>query len=321
MELASQDLIEMYRLMILTRRFEERTIEWYQEGRIPETIHSSIGQEAIGVGACYGLRRDDQVLPSLRTRAAFFAKGVPVRDVLASMCARETSLSRGKDTSHHAAAPEYGVLVGSHVVGSSIPVAVGAALAMKLRKTDLATLCFFGDGASNRGDFHEGLNMAGANRLPIVFVCENNLYAMSVPVEWAMAIEDIAARASSYGFPGVVVDGNDVRVVHEAAAKAVRRARAGEGPTLIECKTYRLRNHVELPLFEEPWRPSEEIIYWKEKDPIKRLRRQLVGEMILTEELDEEIRAGVEAELEQAMRYAEESPFPEGSEALQDVYA
>jgi TPP-dependent pyruvate/acetoin dehydrogenase alpha subunit len=321
MTLPDKDLLEMYRLLVLTREFEESARAWKQRGDIFEIPHSSIGQEAIGIGACYGLRPDDWVMPSLRTRGAFFARGANLKDVVATMCAKKTGYSGGRETSHHAGIPEIGVLVGSGVVGASIAVAVGAALGLQYLGTDSVVVDFFGDGASNRGDFHEGLNLAGVQRLPIVFVCENNLYAMSVPHRNGTSVEDIVLRAPGYGMPGRAVDGNDVLTVHEAVQEAVSRARKREGPTLIECKTYRWRPHCEVPALEnEPWRPQEEIDEWKGKDPVEQMKTLLLDRRVLSEDEDESIRARIRASLEEALEYAQGSPDPSPDEATQGIY-
>ena len=322
MELSDSDLLEMYRLVVLTRLFEERACEWKRRGDILELPHSSIGQEAIGIGACYGLRPDDWVMPSLRTRGAFFVRGADLKDMVATMCARKNGYSGGRETSHHAGLPELGILVGSGVVGASIAVAVGAALGLRYQGSDAVVVDFFGDGATSRGDFHEALNLAGVQRLPVVFVCENNLYAMSVPKTSEMAIDDIALRAQGYGFPGVVVDGNDVQAVHQAVQEAVSRARGGEGPTLVECKTYRWRSHCEVPaLDEEPWRPPEEIAAWKEKDPLARLEKQLVDRQLLDGEKIAALATQIQASLDEALEYAHNSPEPLPEEAVEGIYA
>lgn len=322
MKLSQADLSEMYRLMVLTRRFEEKAVEWYEAGVVPECPHSSIGQEAIGVGACYGLRLDDQVMPSLRTRAAFFAKGATLKDTLATMLARRNGYSGGRDDSHHAGVPEVGVMAGLGIVGGSIIPSVGAALAMKLQKRDSVVVSFFGDGAANRGVFHEGLNFAGVKRLPIVFVCESNEWAQATTRAESTLIEDIAIRASSYGFPGEVIDGNDVLAVHESASKAVEKARAGGGPTLIECKTFRWRPHCELAIFGELWKKeSRDVESWKQRCPVRRLEGKLIEEGMLTKEKAEQIRAEIDKELEAALAYGLESPVPEPREALEGIYA
>ena len=315
------DLQEMYRLLLLTRRFEEKACLWHRRGEVLETPHSSIGQEAIGVGACYRLRRDDWIMPSLRTRGAFFAKGAALNDVVATMCGKQNGYSGGHETSHHAGIPELGILVGAGVVGSSIAVAVGAALGLRYRGSDSVVVDFFGDGATNRGDFHEALNLAAVYRLPIVFVCENNLYAMSVPHERQMTIEDIADRARSYGFPGLVVDGNDLLAVHEKVQAAVERARSGRGPSLIECKTYRLRPHCEIPSMQsEPWRPPQEIKDWEQKDPVQRFESVVLEKHVLSVESIQEMDAKIQADLDAALKHAHLSPDPHPHEALAGVY-
>ena len=321
-DLTPEDRVELHRLMVLTRMFEENACQWKRRGDILELPHASIGQEAIGVGACYGLREDDWVMPSLRTRAAFFVRGAELNGMVATMCAKANGYSGGRETSHHAGLPDLGILVGSGVVGASIAVAVGAALGIRYRESDAVVVDFFGDGASNRGDFHEALNLAGVQRLPVVLVCENNQYAMSVPQASEMAIQDIAVRAQSYGFPGEVVDGNDVEAVHRATRAAVARARAGEGPTLLECKTYRWRSHCEVPALDnEPWRPAAEIEEWMRKDPIARLEQRLLTEQLTTAEAIETLKQGIQKSLDEALAYARQSPDPEADDIHQGVYA
>jgi TPP-dependent pyruvate/acetoin dehydrogenase alpha subunit len=243
------DLKEMYRLMLLDRRFSEHVLRWYKEGRCPTGLHPNIGQEAIGVGVCYGLRREDWVIPSLRTSCVFWTRGVTPLQQLNAMFGNAASISRGKETAHHATYPQHGILPGTAIVGGSIPVAVGAALALRMQGTDNVVVDLFGDGASNRGDFHEALNLAAVLKAPVVFVCENNLYAQMVPSQMGMAVSDIADRAIGYGMPGRTVDGQDVLAVYDATQEAVARARRGEGPTLLECKTYRFLPHY--PIFAE----------------------------------------------------------------------
>ena len=321
MRLSSEDLLAMYRLLVLTRRFEEKARSWNRRGETLEVPHASIGQEAIGVGACYGLRADDWIMPSLRTRGAFFTKGAELKDIVATMCGKKNGYSAGHETSHHAGIPKLGILVGSGVVGASISVAVGSAMGIRYKGSDSVVVDFFGDGASNRGDFHESLNLVGVYKLPIVFVCENNLYAMSVPHDRQMAIDDIAIRAQSYGFPGLVVDGNDVIAIHDAVQEAVARARERQGPSLIECKTYRFRPHCEIPSMEsEPWRPQKEVEAWKQRDPLIRFEKLLLGREVLTLESITKIDAQIQASLEEALIYAKQSPDPLPHEAVEGVY-
>ena len=316
--LNSDDLIEMYRLMLLSRCFTERVLEWYREGRVAQGLHPSIGQEAVGVGACYGLRQGDWVLPSLRTSEAFWTRGVTVLQQLNAMMGNAASISAGKETSHHAGYPERGILAGTGVVGGSIPVAVGAALALRMQGTDNVMVCFFGDGAANRGDFHEGLNLAAILKVPVVFICENNLYAQMVPASVAMAIEDIADRATGYGLPGRVVDGQDVLAVYEATQMAVSQARRGDGSTLLECKTYRFKPHY--PIFEEN-RPSEEIEHWLKRDPITMLGVRLTEEGHLSDEAIEAMEQAIQRELTEGIAQAEATPPPDPEEVFNQVCA
>jgi TPP-dependent pyruvate/acetoin dehydrogenase alpha subunit len=319
-QLAEKDLIQMYRWLVLIRAFEDRVAELWTDGTLVESPHGSQGQEAIAVGACYGLRPEDQVLPSLRTRGAFLVRAVPARVQMAGMYAKATGPAKGKATAHHMGDPGRGVLLGSGIVGASITVAVGAALAFKLQRKDDIVVDFFGDGAAQRGDFHEGLNFAGVFKLPVVFVLENNQFAEMTPLARHFAGSDFACRAQGYGFPGFRLDGNDVFAVYEAVQAAAARARAGEGPTLLECVTYRLRGHSESHPPTE-LRDIAEIEVWRAKDPILRMRAHLAQRGILTDDLVRRIESEVHAEIEDAVRFAEESPSPAPEELCKDVYA
>jgi TPP-dependent pyruvate/acetoin dehydrogenase alpha subunit len=317
MQLASQDLIEMYRLMLLDRRFTEHVLRWYKEGRISQGIHPNIGQEAIGVGACYGLRQQDWLIPSLRTSSAFWVRGVTLLQQINAMFGNAESISRGKETAHHATYTAHGILPGTAIVGGSIPVAVGAALALRLQKTDAVVLDFFGDGASNRGDFHEALNMAALYKAPVVFVCENNSYGQTVAARYAMAITDIADRAIGYGMPGAIVDGQDVLAVHEATQEAVARARNGDGPTLLECKTCRFLPHY--PIFEEDLSP-EELAEWTKRDPLTVHGARLKQKELLDAEAIEKMDRAIVQELDDAIQQAERTPPPHPEEVFQSIY-
>jgi TPP-dependent pyruvate/acetoin dehydrogenase alpha subunit len=316
-DLKSADLIAMYRLMVLIREFEVRVARIYSQKGLPELPHSCVGEEAIGVGSCYGLRKDDYVLPSLRGRSVLLTKGVSPSVLMAGVYGKATGPSKGKWTAHHMGDLENGILAGSLIIGSQFPITVGAGLAFKIKKTHQVCLCYFGDGASNRGDFHEGLNLAAVLKLPVIFICENNLYAIDMPVERAMLIKDIAIRAQSYGMPGVVIDGNDVLEVYRTVQKAVGRARTGEGPTLIECKTYRLRPHCER--YQED-RPKKELEYWWGQCPIIRFKEYLFDRKILDKTKEQQIELEVKEEIDRAVKFAEESPFPQPQEIFEDVY-
>ena len=315
---ASAELVEMFRLMLLSRRFTEHALDWYTQGRVPQGLHPSIGQEAVGVGACFGLRAGDWVLPSLRTAEAFWTRGVSIAQQLHAMFGTRESVSGGKETSHHAGYPEHGILAATGIVGGSIPVATGAALALRLKGTDGVVVCFFGDGAANRGDFHEALNLASVQKVPAVFICENNLYAQTVPATAAMAITDICDRAAGYGMPGEIVDGQDVVAVHRATQAAVARARAGEGPTLLECKTYRFRPHY--PIFQED-RPAEQIEQWLARDPIDLLRQRLEADGQLGVTTIAEMDRAILQELDSAIAEAEAAPMPDPGDVFTQIQA
>jgi TPP-dependent pyruvate/acetoin dehydrogenase alpha subunit len=294
----------------------------YQHGRVPELQHCSVGQEAIGVGACYGLRPEDVVMPSLRTRAAFLVKGVPSKILMAAAFAKETKLCGGKNTSHHLGDLSLGIIAGTGIVGGSIPLAVGAALACKLKKTDQITVCFFGDGATNTGNFHESVNLAAVLSLPIVFVCENNQYAMGTSAKRSMLVDNIADRAASYGIPGVMVNGNDIIAVYDAVQNAIQKAKGvPPQPTLIECKTYRWYGHSQRDPVDGRYRTKEEIETWKLRCPIKHFREYLKRAGILSEEAIRETDNETRLEIEEAVRFAEETPYPEPGRVLDDNYA
>ena len=317
--LGKKDLLKLYRWMLLSRTTEERMTEYHKHTPLPELPHAGIGQEAISAGTVLGLRSDDQILPSLRTRGAFIFKGISSRTMMAGAFAKVTGAARGKNTSHHMGDPKAGVVAGSGVVAAHLPIAVGIGLAAKLQNKDYLAVAYFGDGASNRGDVHESMNMAAVMKLGVVFICENNGYAISTPLEVHTAVKDLAVRAQGYGMPGVVVDGNDVLAVHAAAEEAYARARSGGGPTLIECKTYRWLGHSERD--PRDLRPAEEIAAWKEKCPIRRLRDHLLSTKVADEKTLEDIRAEVTAEVEDAIAFAEQSPLPPAEEAALHVYA
>jgi len=318
--LSAKELRAMYRWMVLTRAYEDRAQELWASGVVVESLHGSQGQEAIGVGACLGLRPDDVILPSLRTRSAYFVRGVSPRQFLAGMLAKATGAANGKATAHHMASPRHGIMLGSAIVGGSIPVATGAALAFKMQARDSVALCFFGDGAAQRGDFHEALNFAGVFRLPIVYIIENNGYAEFTPIAKHFAGVSLSMRAEGYGFGGVSVDGNDILAVYDAVNEAVRRARSGAGPTLIECVTYRQRGHSSSHPATEG-RDEAEVAAWLERDPIRAFRAELERRSLLDDADAQRIQREVEEEIEEAVRFAEESPMPDPAELHRDVYA
>jgi pyruvate dehydrogenase E1 component alpha subunit len=319
MDLTEKDLLAMYRWMVLGRLFEEKTFELLKLGKLVGFHHPNVGQEAVDVGTCYKLRRDDTIMPTHRGKLKYLMKGVEMKIMWAGMFGRRNGSGKGVGPASHSGDNSIGLLAGTGLIGSGIPISTGAALAMKLQKKDSVALHFFGDGASNRGDFHEALNMAGVLKLPIVYVCDNNCYAMTVSAECAMAIKDIAVRAAGYGFPGLVVDGNDVLAVYEATQEAIARARRGEGPTLIECKTYRFLGHsIGDP---QEYRTAEEVESWKKKDPVQRFESSLKNKRLLSDSQVEEIYRSLSEEIEQAVQFAESSPMPVFADAQTSVYA
>ena len=319
MDLPKESLVKMYRKMLEIRFFEEKVFGLYGQNLVPGTIHLYAGEEAVAVGVCSALSKDDYITSTHRGHGHCIAKGADLKRTMAEILGKKTGYCEGKGGSMHIADFSIGMLGATAVVGAGLPIAVGAGLSARLRKTGQVVACFFGEGASNQGTFHESINMASAWKLPVIFVCENNLYAMGTRQSRIMNIENIADRAVSYGIPGVSVDGNDVLAVYEAACVAVERARRGEGPTLIECKTYRQKGHSRVD--PAKYRPREEVEGWLQRDPIKRLRHKLIQTVISTEAELQEIEKEVSSEIEDAVRFAVESTFPAPEEALEDVYA
>jgi pyruvate dehydrogenase E1 component alpha subunit len=317
--LAKEKLAEMYRKMLQIRYFEEKVFELYGQNLVPGTIHLYAGEEAVAVGVCSNLRQDDYITSTHRGHGHCIAKGADPKRIMAEILGKKTGYCKGKGGSMHIADFKIGMLGATAVVGAGLPIAVGAGLSIKLRKTDQVVACFFGEGASNQGTFHESLNMASTWSLPVIFVCENNLYAMGTRQSRIMNIDNIADRAIAYGIPGVTADGNDVLAVDEASQKAVERARSAAGPTLIECKTYRHRGHSRVD--PAKYRPKEEVEEWLAKDPIKRFKTMLLQTNTLVEMELQKIENEVLNEIEEAVKFAIESPYPSPEEALDDVYA
>lgn len=314
-----QLLLKMYRDMLRIRRFEERVSELFAEGVLPGFVHLYVGQEAVAVGVCAALRQEDYITSTHRGHGHVLAKGGKMAPALAELFAKVTGYNKGKGGSMHMAAVDLGILGANGIVGGGIPIATGAGLSAKYLKNGRVAVCFFGDGASNQGTFHEAINLASAFDLPVVYVCENNLYGVTTFQRRVRKVENIADRAQGYAIPGYVVDGNNVLEVYEVTRKAVERARSGLGPSLIECKTYRHRLHFEGE--RDVYRPKEEVEEWKQRDPLKRFKSHLLEkEKIETSEL-EAIEREVEKELKAAEEFARTSPEPPLEEALTDVYA
>lgn len=319
MTLEKTKLLEMYQKMLAIRFFEEKVFELYGQNLVPGTIHLYAGEEAVAVGVCANLRKDDYITSTHRGHGHCIAKGARLDKTMAEILGKKTGYCKGKGGSMHIADFSIGMLGATAVVGAGLPIAAGAGLSAKLRETDQVVACFFGDGASNQGTFHEAVNLAAVWRLPVLFICENNLYAMGTSQSRVMAIQNVADRAAAYGIPGVVVDGNDVLAVYEATRKAVEKARRGEGPTLIECKTYRQKGHSRFD--PAAYRPKNEVETWLSKDPIARFQTKLLETGSVSQQEIEKLREEARIAVNEATKFAIESPLPDSSEALEDVYA
>jgi len=319
MAVAKEKILDMYRTMVRIRRFEERVSEEFAAGNIPGSVHVYIGEEAVATGAIAHLKKDDYIMSTHRGHGHLIAKGGKMDLMMAELFAKKTGYCLGKGGSMHIADLDIGMLGAAGIVGSGIPIATGAGLSARIRGTDQVTICFFGDGASNIGRFHEGVNMASVWKLPVIYLCENNLWAVSVPTSTSLPIQDVADRGVAYGIPGVVVDGQDVMAVYEAVGEAVARARKGEGPSLIEAKTYRYHGHFEGDA--GTYRPKEEIEKWMARDPINIFQEQLINMKLLTANQAEEIDQATLKDVEKAVQFAKESPFPKPEETLDNVYA
>jgi pyruvate dehydrogenase E1 component alpha subunit len=317
--LPTERLRAMLATMLLIRAFEEKAEELYGLGRVHGTMHLSIGQEAVAVGVCEALRPDDYILSTHRGHGHCLAKGADVRRVMAEFLGKETGYCRGRGGSMHIADVEGGNLGANGIVGGGLPIATGVGLSIQMRRSGQVCVAFFGDGAANEGAFHESVNLASIWDLPVVFVCENNQYAMSMPVRQSMRVERVSDRACAYGIPGRTVDGMDVLAVFEAASEAVERARAGGGPTLLECVTYRYRGHSKSD--RQRYRTREEVARWRAQDPIERLRRLLEEQGLVQPGEFDALAAAAREQVEEAVRFAEASPEPDPSTLLEDVYA
>ena len=310
---------DLLRQMWLIRAFEEKAENLYAQGKIHGTMHLSIGMEASAVGAVAALQPDDYILSTHRGHGHCIAKGADLDRMMAEFMGKETGYCRGRGGSMHIADIADGNLGANGVVAGGIPIAVGVGLSQKMQDTGRVCLCFFGDGAANSGPFHEALNMAAIWTLPVVFVCENNQYAMSYPASKAFAIPRISDRAAGYGMPGETVDGNDLNAVYAAVSRAVERARAGEGPSLVENVTYRWRGHSKSDA--NRYRSREEIEAWKEKDPIARFERWLAQAISLSEPDARAVEQAAYAAIEAAVAFADASPEPDLAAIEEGVYA
>jgi pyruvate dehydrogenase E1 component alpha subunit len=314
-------MLDMYATMLRIRRFEEKIEKMVLEAKVSGFVHLYIGEEAVATGVCSGLKKTDYITSTHRGHGHLISKGGDVKLMMAEIFGRQTGYCKGKGGSMHIADLDLGILGANGIVGGGPPIAVGSALASWYKDVNNVTVCFFGDGASNQGTTHEAMNLASVLKLPIVFVAENNKYAEFTKQARHQNIESIAERASAYGMPGVVVDGNDLFAVYEAATEAIAHARKGKGPTLLECMTYRIKGHFVGDT--ESYRQAEEVEEWKkeDKDPISRFEKKLLELNLLTGEKIEDIKTAVQKEIDDAVQFAEESPIPETSELLTDVYA
>ncbi len=322
MDIGKDLLLEMYRRMQRIRQFETKLKDLTIRSEIPGFIHLSIGEEASAVGICAALRPTDRITSTHRGHGHLIAKGGELRRMLAEIYGKRTGYCKGKGGSMHIVDYSLGILGANGIVGGGIPIATGSALAAKVMKRDDVTACFFGDGAANEGTFHESLNLAGVLKLPVIDVCENNGYQVFTSMASVTAGGSIAARAQAYGMPGFAIDGNDVLEVYRCASEAVARARNGEGPTLLECRTYRWEGHVvgENAFGGRPYRSEEEVNAWKARCPILQFeKRMLESGRITRDELDRLI-AEAQAELDAAVEFARTSPLPDPSEAAADIY-
>jgi TPP-dependent pyruvate/acetoin dehydrogenase alpha subunit len=311
-------LIEMYRKMVRIRAFETKVTQLFLKGLVPGTIHLSTGQEAVAVGATSCLRPTDRVMLTHRPHGQALAKGMDPKRMLAEILGRVDGCCHGKGGSMHLADPRVGIMPSLPIVGAGIPIAAGIAFAFKYDASDSVAMGFFGDGATNIGAFHESMNLAALWKLPVVYVCENNLFAVSTRIQSTTLVEDLSEKAKMYGMPASTIDGNDVEVVYLSVSAAVDRARRGEGPGFIECKTYRHSGHSRTD--PATYRAEEEVKRWKERDPLLLCRRAILKQGYLDDDGCNDIEAEEEQLIEQAAQFALASPEPEGVKALEDVY-
>ncbi len=317
--LPEETLLGLYTCLLKTRMLDEKLRKLFRQGRYAGTYFSAVGQEATTVGPTYGLRDDDIIGPSHREIGANVTKGVPLAEIVGQVYARLNSPDKGKSHPCHYGSRKKGIITPASTVAGQTVVATGCAMAFKIQKKDNVALAFFGEGGTSRGGWHEALNFAGIHKLPIIYICQNNLWAESVPSTLQAGIENFADRAKAYGFPGVTIDGNDVIVVHKTAAGAIARARRGEGPTLIECRTYRWYGHSEID--PANYRRSEELEEWRKKDPVLIAEKLLIDLGLMTKEKREALVELIDHEIETAVHETESTKYSEPEEAYNDVYS
>jgi pyruvate dehydrogenase E1 component alpha subunit len=321
MEPSHEAMLDLHRRMVRIRVFEEEAGRLMEAGKIPGALHLYVGEEAVAAGVMAHLSPEDQITSTHRGHGHLVAKGGDYRYMYAELFGKATGYCRGKGGSMHIADLDLGMLGANGIVGGGPPIAIGAAFSNKYRGTDRVTCCFFGDGASNEGTFHEAANMAALYKLPVVFVCENNGFGEFTRQERHQAVRDIADRAAGYGMPGVIVDGMDAFAVYEAAGEAIARARRGEGPTLLECKTYRFFDHVGVRGMGVVYRDDSEVLEWRTRDPIELFEARLAEMGVLSPEDAAASREAIRAEAQEAIAFAEASEYPAEDALLADVYA
>jgi len=319
-EPTSEVLLDLHHRMVRIRRFEEACGKLMEAGKLPGFLHLYVGEEAVAAGVCVNLTDADQVSSTHRGHGHLIAKGGDFRKAFAELFGKATGYCRGKGGSMHICDLELGMLGANGIVGGGVPIAVGAAFADKYTGSDRVSVSFFGDGATNIGAFHEAINMAAALQLPAVFVCENNGYGEFTPRERTQAVADIADRAIGYGMPGAVIDGMDAVAVWEAAHEAVAHARAGNGPSFLEAKTYRYYDHQGIKGLGVSYRDDAEVLEWKQRDAIEKLEAQLREAGVLDDAGIRAVHDRIQAEIEEAIAFAEESPEPDASDLLTDIY-
>ena len=318
-ELRNDAMLEMYRRMVRIRKFDAKCRDLYQRGTMQGVLHLSIGQEAVSVGACFDLADEDYITTTHRGHGDIIAKGASMEKMMAELLMKDTGYCRAKAGSMHLMDAGLGILGANGIVGAGLPIATGAGLAIHMRRDDTVCVCFFGDGAVNMGLFHESLNLAAIWKLPVVYVCHNNAWAQSVPQKKSHAAPDVADRAKAYGIPGFTVDAVDLLAVYDVCSEAFARARRGEGPSLVNCETYRWYGH-HIGDVDQPYRPKEELAYARSKDCIAHFRSHLVEhEIALADDLDE-IDASVEGEVETAVEKVKDDPPPRIEDVMSDVY-
>jgi len=312
-------LLGLYKMLVKCRMCDEQASILFRQGKYKGNFYSGVGQEATEVGTSYSLREDDWIAPSHRDWTSNIVKGAPLKYCFAQLFAKVTSPDRGRSSPAHMGYPSLHVITPASSIAGQLNVGTGVALGIKKLGQDAVVVAYFGDGATSFGGFHEALNFAGVHKLPVIYVNQNNLWAESVPLRLQTALTNLSDRAKAYGFPGISIDGNDILAVYEAAQTAIARARAGEGPTLLECKTYRWYGHSEID--PAKYRMKEEVEAWKKRDPVAAFEKLLIEKKLLTEAAKKDIATRTTAEIDEAVEFAEQSPYPDASELTDHIWA